>query len=255
MSTATLIEKLTGRRRADEQKTLDTYRDLVIAVADDADIDAARADAILLDAAKTPAQLEADVRELRQRRADVELAGKLPELRQQREALGNAQRSIRDVLREAEEKYRVDSVNGQRQIAQVDNAIHAAEQAAIRLRSGRPDPREGELRAERGRLQQRRGALVQEIGNDGQGHRGRLASLRLALRHGPQPFGGDGTPVGHLPPSIVPQIPFDETALRHGIDVTEMYLRGCETELKTLDARLAEIDSTLAAIERNQMTP
>ncbi len=255
MSTASLLEKVGLRRAKAEAEKLNTYRDLVIALADEKDVDAPRADAILLDAAKTPGQLEADVRELRQRRADAELAAKLPELRQQREALSNAQRSIRDVLREAEEKYRLDSVEGQRQIAQIGNAIHAAEQAALRLRSGRPDPREGELRAERGRLLQRRGVLVQDIGNDAQGHRGRLASLRLALKHGPQRAAGDDGYGTHLKPSIVPGLPYDEDTLRRGVDATEAHLRGCEVELKALDARLAEVNEALAEIERNQLTP
>lgn len=251
--TAALIERITGRRRAAEQKTLDTYRELVAAVADDTDVDPARADAILSDAAKTPSQLEADVAELRRRRIDAESAGRLPDLRDQREKLSQTLVSLREALRRAEAEWREKTMETNIAINALASEIQVCEQAEKRLRSGRPDPRHAELVAERNRLNQRRDQLAQEIGNNAQGLNGRLHNLRLALQHGPQQAADEFS--NGLAPSIVPGLPYDEPTLRQAVDATEAHLRGAQSEQAKVDGRLAEVNATLAEIERNQLTP
>lgn len=253
MSTATLMERITGRRRAAEQASIDTYQQLVVAVADDAEsIDPARADAILLDAAKRPDQLAADVAALRQRRVDAEIAAKLPALRQRAEELATACRPLRDALAEAQEKYRREAIELDRQMRFNERDIAEAEAAAARLRAGRPDPRQAELQAEKHRLGMRRDQLSSELGDTATGLRGRLSNLRLALKHGAQPHGGEWP--GPFAPSIVPGLAYDENMLRQGIDAVEAPIREAEGELSKVENRLAEVNAELATIERRQLS-
>jgi septal ring factor EnvC (AmiA/AmiB activator) len=251
---ATLMERITGRRRAAEQKTIDNYRELVAAVADNPDsVDPARADAILLDSAKTPAQLEADVATFKQRRADAELAARLPALRKRAEELAAKNQPLRDKLAEAQRQYQAEAIELDRATRLNDRQIMEAEHAAARLRAGRPDDRIKVLREQKAFSERRRGELVSAIGgNDQQGLRGRLANYRKALKHGPQ--ADPGGCAGNLAPSIVPGLAFDERMLRDAVALTEGELRGLESELKTVDARLAEVNAELAEIEARQLS-
>lgn len=251
--TATLIERITGRRRAAERKTLGTYRELVAAVADETDVDPARADAILLDAAKTPSQLDADVAELRQRRADAELAGRLSDLRREYEAHSNSQRTIRERFLEAERKVREEIAAEGRELARLTAEIEDCQRAAGRLRAGRPDPREPGLKAEKQQLETRRRELSSELGNDGTGLRGRLRNLKQAIAAGPQPDPSEWP--GRLPPSIVPGLAYDLPALQAAHDLAEIHVRGATKNLADVESRLAEVNATLAEIGRNQLTP
>lgn len=255
MSLSTVLERVTTRRAKAEQKTINDYRQLVVALADDADVDAARVDALLLDAARTPAQLAADVEKLRQRRADVEAIAPLEQLRERRDALAKLQVSLREALRQAEVKYREDNANAQRELNALDNQIRDLEARVVRLRAGRPDPREVGLRAERNELQRQRDNLRNELGPEGQtahGLIGAMLSRKKALAAGPQPHVGEFP--GSLAPSIIAGLPYDEVKLKAEIDLAELRVRDAQGQMKKIENRLAEVSAALAGIETRQLT-
>src|SRR5579859_8189890 len=97
----TLMEKLSTRRASAAAKQIENYTDLVKAVADDKPPAVERVEAILLDSAKSPADLERDVARLLERRALTATAATLPALEKQQAALHDAVKPLRDVLAKA----------------------------------------------------------------------------------------------------------------------------------------------------------
>lgn len=255
MSFSAVLEKITTRRAKAEAKSIDSYRQLVVALADDEDVDPARADALLLDAAKTPAALEADVEKVRQRRADMAIAAPLADLRREYDEAHRVQVSIREARIEFERQEREKEAANARRRNEVLNKIRACEEAIVRLKAGRPDPREVGLRSERNELLRKRDGLREEIGPPDQttfGLIGALLSRKKALAAGPQPHVGEFP--GPARPSIVAGLPYDEVKLQAEIDLAELRVRDLQGQLKKIEGRLAEVNATLAEIEAQQLS-